>query len=215
MTKKINLVVIAICFFILKDVKCQELTVSDSALISNKAKIRIERDFISSLNYCVVSINEKEELDVSVNNLCKERRKIFINETAVIENDLDPGLSDSSLTKNEMTVKDYYRYLFDNYSNLQAEHNIFSVKNISVSGLKKLDTLPYIKVYFEIENKGIESEKKSIHPKTSQRIAELFYTKPEKTKEAFEVYIMSIRFYDPLIPITDTVNNMLSFTARE
>src|SRR4051812_16748302 len=122
MIKKINLLVTAACFYFLQDAKCQELTVSDSAIISNKAKIRIEKDFISSLNYCVVSINEKEELDVSVNNLCNERRKIFMNETAVIENDLDPGLDDSSITKNEMTVKDYYRYLFYNYSNLQAEN---------------------------------------------------------------------------------------------
>jgi tetratricopeptide (TPR) repeat protein len=215
MIKKIILLFTVVCFNLLQEGNCQELTVSDSAIISNKAKIRIEKDFISSLNYCVLSINEKEELEMSVNNLCNARRKIFINENAVIENDLDPGLNDSSITKNEMTAKDYYRYLFNNFSNLQAEQNIFSVKNISVSGLKKLDTLPYIKVYFEMENKGIESEKKSIHPKTSQRIAELFYTKPEKAKEAFEVYIMSIRFYDPLIPITDTANNITSFNARE
>lgn len=214
MNKKIIVLLFAV-FRYGTEAVCQHLSVSDSAIISNKAKTRIEKDFIASLNYCVLSINEKEELDVSVTNLCNASRKIFINSNAVIENDLDPSLPDSSLTKNEMTVKDYYRYLFDNYSNLQVDSELFFIKNIAVSGLKKLDTLNYIKVYFEIENRGIENKKKSVPAKASQRIAELYYTKPENAKEAFEIYIMSIRFYDPLIPITDSANNIITFAGRD
>ncbi|MEO5572522.1 MAG: tetratricopeptide repeat protein [Bacteroidia bacterium] len=188
---------------------------SDSAIISNKAKARIEKDFLQSINYCVTSINELENFNVFVNNLCNSKRKIFLNDSVSVENDLDPFLDANSKTKDDKLVKEYYRYLFDNYSNKNIEQDLFSFKNIRVSGLKRKGQEQYVKVYFEIENHGYKTDSKKVEPASSKRIAEIYFSKPNQFKEAYEVFIVSLRYFDPAIPITDTTNNISWFDGRE
>lgn len=188
----------------------QTLTVADSAIISNRAK-QLIKNLEERLNGIGPLLFEPTLLPDYITAVTKSNKRIFANDECVVENDFLPPTKQNK--HDDKPVKEYLSYIFNNYSkNENLEPTIF-LKNVIVSGLKKRDSLQYIQAYYEITMAGNHRAAASEKFPVMKRIAEISFSKHPMLKK-YELYILSLRFFDESKPITDTSNNITFFAER-
>lgn len=188
----------------------QTLTVTDSAIISNRAK-QLIKNLEERLNGIGPMLFEPSLLPEYINAVTKSNKRIFRDTACVVENDFLPPSKQNK--RDDKSVKDYLSYIFNNYSKSESLEPTIFLQNVSISGLKFRDTLFFVQAYYEITLNGMHKAAATEKFPVMKRIAEISFSKHPMLKK-YELYILSLLFYDESKPVTDTTNNIAFFDGR-
>jgi|GEM_PF-6296834 len=166
-----------------------------NAALSTVAEIQKKLNFIKGLEVTTEEINDLKK------NITSGARKIFYNDSALVENDINPELLDTVVRREQKMVKDYIDYFYHNYS--KSDDPTVFVENIQVSHVKK-SGYPYVKCYYTQRLAG-RFKHNEIPYKEMKRVVEM---RVSKNNSKWEALITDISFADENFNVEDTENDI-------
>jgi tetratricopeptide (TPR) repeat protein len=157
-----------------------------------RSALYILREFESDLNTLSKSpgMDSAEVTDMIHNRCTDEKRKIFYDSTAVIEDDLWHTAANAGKKAQEKQVSRYLSDFDIYYKKSDSATIVFS--NLQSSHLKKGDYL-YIKVFYDCLFTGRSRFSDSSYV-ASKRVAEL---RVDKSENKWRTWIINIHFFNP------------------